>query len=282
MLNPNEIFISENSNIILVEGIDKFNFFQGIISNDIEILKKKPSIYCSLLTPQGKFQYDFFITNHGNKFYVECHKNYQKELFQKLLMYKLRSDIKITLDQNWLTVLTKKKLLDVHKPDLISFNDPRFDNFFSRSYLKSDLLKVVQEKFTVIGKDYFESLRLSLSIPDFSVDAIKEKSLLLEMRFDDLNGISWTKGCFMGQEITARMKYRNIVKKKLFKVIINYNTELNNEIFLDNKVIGQLLSHNKKEGLAFLNTEILKNQKSSNLISGDSQIKVEVPWWVKS
>ena len=132
-------------------------------------------------------------------------------------MYKLRSDIKITLDQNWLTVLTKKKLLDVHKPDLISFNDPRFDNF-SRSYLKSDLLKVVQEKFTVIGKDYFESLRLSLSIPDFSVDAIKEKSLLLEMRFDDLNGISWTKGCFMGQEITARMKYRNIVKKKLLRL----------------------------------------------------------------
>ena len=82
MLNPNEIFISENSNIILVEGIDKFNFFQGIISNDIEILKKKPSIYCSLLTPQGKFQYDFFITNHGNKFYLNVIKIIKKSYFK--------------------------------------------------------------------------------------------------------------------------------------------------------------------------------------------------------
>ncbi len=282
MLNPNEIFISENSSIMLVEGTDKFNFFQGIISNDIEILKKKPSIYCSILSPQGKFQHDIFITTHGNTFFVECHKKNQHELFQKLSMYKLRSDIKIKIDESWLTVLTKKKLVDIPKQDLVSFYDPRFDDFFSRSYVKNESLKVVQDEFKLIAKDYFESLRLSHSIPDFSVDAIKEKSLLLEMRFDDLNGISWTKGCFMGQEITARMKYRNMIKRKLFKVIINFNSELSNEIFLDKKVIGQLLSNNRSVGLAFLNIEMLKNQKSSTLVSGDSQIKVEDPWWVKS
>ena len=88
---------------------------------------------------------------------------------------------------------------------------------------------MVQEKFTVIGKDYFESLRLSLSIPDFSVDAIKEKSLLLEMRFDELNGISWEKGCYMGQEITARMKYRGLAKRKIFGVKIFFKTLLSFE-----------------------------------------------------
>ena len=87
----------------------------------------------------------------------------------------------------------------------------------------------------------------------------KAKSLLLEMRFDELNGISWTKGCYMGQEITARMKHRNIVKKKIFKVLIDFRSNLKNEITLENETVGKLTSHNKKDGIAFLDTKALSN-----------------------
>ena len=78
------------------------------------------------------------------------------------------------------------------------------------------------------------------------------------MRFDDLNGISWTKGCYMGQEITARMKHRGTVKKQIFKVLIDFKNNLKNDITLEEKIVGQLKSHNKKDGIAFLDTKCIK------------------------
>ena len=99
MFSDKEYFISENSSIILVEGKDKYSFIQGIISNDIEILRKKPSIYCSMLTPQGRFLYDFFISNLNDIFCIECDNSIQQELYERLLMYKLRSDVTIEVEK---------------------------------------------------------------------------------------------------------------------------------------------------------------------------------------
>ena len=102
------------------------------------------------------------------------------------------------------------------------------------------------------------------------------------MRFDDLNGISWTKGCYMGQEITARMKHRNIVKKKIFKVIINYNNDLSKELISENEVIGNLLSHNESVGLALVKTKFFEENKNKNIVCGDSLIELKKPWWAKT
>ena len=101
------------------------------------------------------------------------------------------------------------------------------------------------------------------------------------MRFDDLNGISWTKGCYMGQEITARMKHRGTVKKLIFKVLIDFKNNLENDITLEEKVVGQLKSHNKKEGIAFLNSDVLCNLSEKKFFSGDSKLTIRKPWWVK-
>ena len=278
MFSDKEYFISENSSIILIEGKDKYSFIQGIISNDIEILRKKPSIYCSMLTPQGRFQYDFFISNLNNMFCIECDSRIQKELFEKLLMYKLRSEVKISLDKDLEVVLTASKL-ESSNDKFVSFYDPRFDNFLCRTYVEKINNKHL-ENFTKLSKEHFKNLRLQNSIPDFTVDAIKNKSLLLEMRFDQLNGISWSKGCFMGQEITARMKYRNTVKNKIYSVKINFNNSLTDEIFFENKVIGTLHSHNKNVGFAYLKTD-LDAESNLSLLSGDSQITVKKPWWSK-
>ena len=132
----------------------------------------------------------------------------------------------------------------------------------------------------MLNEKEFNDFRLKKSIPDFNVDALKNKSLLLEMRFDQLNGISWEKGCYMGQEITARMKYRNITKKKLYGVDINFKTQLNEKIFSKNTEIGQLFSHNKKFGIAYINNNYNVSQ-SDELICGDSMIKISLPWWAK-
>ena len=281
MFSDKEYFISENSSIILVEGKDKYSFIQGIISNDIEILRKKPSIYCSMLTPQGRFLYDFFISNLNDVFCIECDNSIQQELYERLLMYKLRSDVKIRLDTDLEVVLTgsKMKKLEGFNNKFISFYDPRFNNFLCRTY-KEKMTDEPLRKFTKLSKEHFKDLRLQNSIPDFTVDAIRNKSLLLEMRFDELNGISWSKGCYMGQEITARMKYRNTVKKKIYTVKIDFKNSLTDEIFFENKVIGSLHSHNNCMGLAFLKTDF-GSKNHLNFLSGDSQITVKKPWWSK-
>ena len=97
MFGDKEYYLFKKRGIILIEGKDRFKFIQGIISNDIELLRKKPSIYSSLLTPQGKFQHDFFISNFNEKFYLECDISEQEELVKKIVMYKLRLDIQITI-----------------------------------------------------------------------------------------------------------------------------------------------------------------------------------------
>ena len=284
MFDDKEYYLFKKRGIILIEGKDRFKFIQGIISNDIELLRKKPSIYSSLLTPQGKFQYDFFISNFKEKFYLECDISEQEELISKFMMFKLRLDVKVSINSDYNIILSKKKLnfSERNSSSIFSFYDPRFDNsFFSRTYADSNFLNEIKKKYVEINENRYQTLRLNNCIPDFSIDATKAKSLLLEMRFDELNGISWTKGCYMGQEITARMKHRNIVKKKIFKVLIDFRSNLKNEITLDNETVGKLTSHNKKDGIAFLDTKALSNLNTKKFFSGDSKIIIQEPWWVK-
>ena len=283
MFDDKEYYLFKKRGIILIEGKDRFKFIQGIISNDIELLRKKPSIYSSLLTPQGKFQYDFFISNFKEKFYLECDISAQEELISKFMMFKLRLDVKVSINSDYNIILSKKKLnfSERNSSIIFSFYDPRFDNsFFSRTYADSNFLNEIKKQYVEIDEKRYETLRLNYCIPDFSIDATKAKSLLLEMRFDELNGISWTKGCYMGQEITARMKHRNIVKKKIFKVLIDFRSNLKNEITLDNETVGKLTSHNKKDGIAFLDTKALSNLNTKKFFSGDSKIIIQEPWWV--
>ena len=283
MFDDKEYYLFKKRGIILIEGKDRFKFIQGIISNDIELLRKKPSIYSSLLTPQGKFQYDFFISNFKEKFYLECNISEQEELISKFMMFKLRLDVKVSINSDYNIILSKKKLnfSERNSSIIFSFYDPRFDNsFFSRTYADSNFLNEIKKQYVEIDEKRYETLRLNYCIPDFSIDATKAKSLLLEMRFDELNGISWTKGCYMGQEITARMKHRNIVKKKIFKVLIDFRSNLINEIKLENETVGKLTSHNKKDGIAFLDTKALSNLNTKKFFSGDSKIIIQEPWWV--
>ena len=284
MFDDKEYYLFKKRGIILIEGKDRYKFVQGIISNDIELLRQKQSIYSSLLTPQGKFQHDFFISNFNQKFYLECDISEQEELKNKFLMYKLRLDIQITIISDLNIILTKKKidLSESCSSEIFSFYDPRFNNsFFSRSYVNSNFLDEIRKKFIGISDNQYEALRLKNCIPQFSIDATKNKSLLLEMRFDELNGISWTKGCYMGQEITARMKHRRIVKKQIFKVLIDFNNNLKNDITSDKKIVGQLKSHNKKDGIALIDTKVFNDLNIKDFFSGDSKLIVEKPWWGK-
>ena len=285
MFKEKSIFNIKNNTLILIEGDDKFKFIQGIISNDIEILKKKKSIYASILSPQGRFLYDFFLTHSNNHFLLECCKSDSEEILKKLNLYKLKSSVSFKFKSDIEIFFTNQSNLaflnSSLKNKIISFSDPRFSSELTRVYLDQGYLPEFLKQFNLLSDEEYNELRLSKTIPDFNVDALKNKSLLLEMRFDELNGISWEKGCYMGQEITARMKYRNIIKKKIFCVLIDFNTELDNKIISDDKEIGELFSHNNYFGIAYINSnfDFKDNQK---IICGDSKLKILIPWWCKN
>ncbi len=219
MFDKKSFHILKNRSLIKIEGKDQYSFIQGIMSNDANNLKKYPSIYSSILTPQGRFITDFFLIKYKDALILDVEKNDEDILFNKLKLYKLRTDVEISTQKNvkiYLISNDTENYIEKIKQNILCFYDPRFKNFFKRLYIFDKFNSVSLENFGLnsLSNNSYNHLRLKNSIPNFSFDCEKNKSLLMEMRFDELNGISWTKGCYMGQEITARMKYRNLMKKK--------------------------------------------------------------------
>ena len=139
MFIEKSIFNIKNNTLIVIEGDDKYKFIQGIISNDIEILKKKKSIYASILSPQGRFVHDFFITKWNDNFILECSRLDSDEILKKFNLYKLKSDVKFRIEKNFKIFLINFSSLETIdssvRSKLLNFSDPRFNNELTRVYI---------------------------------------------------------------------------------------------------------------------------------------------------
>ena len=188
---------------VSVHGEDSERFLQGLITQDISLLSIQPLIYACLLTPQGKFLYDFFIRKDNDAFILDCEGGERGvSLLKRLSMYRLRS--KVTLE------LTE--ISDVWQVWGGEYNgllpDPRLPALGYRTYTPPKGLK--EATF-----DQWDEYRIRHEIPDGSRDLIPEKSFLHEGRLDDLHAVSYTKGCYVGQELVSRMHHRGLTKKIL-------------------------------------------------------------------
>jgi len=283
MFQDNCFFEEEYSSIIKVTGPDKFGFLQGIISNDVEILKTKLSLYAAILTPQGKFLSDFIISTYEDNILIEIKSKNLDLILKKLTMFKLRSNVTFEVLNDFKIYLLNEGSLKIFEKVKYkkTFEDPRFKNLFHRAYIfgKQKVSNLENNNFSLLKKDQYQSLRLFHAIPDFSLDAISNKSLLMEMRFNYLNGISWNKGCYLGQEITARMYYRKITKRQLSHVKIKFKTFIDEKILLDGNEVGFLTSNDKKYGLAYISKNILEDCTNNFFQSGDSTLSISDPWW---
>lgn len=192
-----------NRGLVHIEGEDRLSFLQGLVSNNIE--DKGSLTYACLLTPQGKFLHDFFV-HYGDGFLLlDCEGGDRaQDLYQRLLKFKLRAKLSLSVEEN-------NKVYAVFSQN--GLKDPRHPQMGTRSFHKPDLEEKPFEEW--------DRLRISLAIPDGSRDMELERSTLAEGNIDKLNGIDWQKGCYMGQELTARMKYRGLAKKHLYTVHIN-------------------------------------------------------------
>jgi len=186
--------------LIHIEGEDRKDFLQGLITNDINKLTPDAPLYACLLNAQGKFLHDFFVIEGDGFILLDCEGGERAiDLYKRLNMYALRADIQISVEES----------NDVYAifDNEIGLPDPRNKEMGNRSFEKPDL---PEKPFEV-----WDHKRITLTIPDGSRDLVVEKSTMDEGSMDTLNAIDYNKGCYIGQELTARMHYRGLGKRKL-------------------------------------------------------------------
>lgn len=236
-----------NRGSVTVSGPDARDFLQGLITQDIALLDDQDILYSCLLTPQGKFHHDFFIRKTDDSYILDCEGGDRpRDLADRLSLFKLRSHIKITHDDETPVIAGNGD-----QPDK-AFIDPRHPDLGWRFYGDLD----APDDF-----DLYDAHRLSLGIPDGSRDLILNKSTIIESRLHHLNAVSFKKGCYMGQELTARMYYRGLAKKHLYPVRVTGTITRGDEIRTkDDKLAGEMRSISGDLGIA-----LLKDDKRDSL-----------------
>lgn len=241
---------------VTLSGPDCKDFLQGLITNDIGKLDHQNLLYACLLTPQGKFLHDFFIREENDMFILDCEGGERaQDLAKRLSLYKLRSKLEISTH-------TEMPVYAVFESDEQDMKDPRHQDFGRRLYKKPDL---PEKPFEI-----WDQKRIALCIPDGSRDMEIERSTMLECGLDHLNAIDWDKGCYVGQELTARMHYRGLAKKHLYTIHFkDAPPSPFSDIVENGKVIGNMRSSSGQAGIA-----LLKDETAKNLKNGDNQVSL--------
>jgi folate-binding protein YgfZ len=260
---------NSNSRFLTIEGEDSPEFLQNLITNDINKCSKESFLYSCLLTPQGKFISDFFIFNKDEKYVIETHSFFFEKLLKKLSLYKLRSKIFINETTN---VYSYSVFGDLQKDKetIIYNNDPRNKNLGNKLIHQSKNPEIL-ENFNEINEKIYHEILIQNIVPLSHYDLEENKSLLLENNFENLNSISWNKGCYIGQEITARMKYRALLKKRIYSLTIKEGSpQIKQSIKNDNGNYGQIISIENNSILAMLKIELAEKE-----INAEKQIKTD-------
>ena len=283
--------------VLALHGGDARSFLQGLISNDVGQVSENRAAYGALLTPQGKFLFDFLIAQEGAQLLLETERTRVEQLLRRLLMYRLRSKVDIEDVSGRFAVAA---LIGDGVPALLGlperpgaaraleqgvvFIDPRLPRLGARALLPSDLAAAMLAElgFEELEHLAYERLRLTLGVPDGSRDLLVEKSTLLESGFEELNGVDFAKGCFVGQELTARMKYRGLVRKCLMPVTFaGAPPPPGTVIRLGEREAGEMRSGIDGQGMALLRLEQVEKAKTEEmpLMAGDTEILPVAPAW---
>jgi folate-binding protein YgfZ len=255
--------------VLALAGSDRVGFLNGLVSNDVAAAAPGHAVWAALLTAQGKFLADFFIFAEPDRLLLDCEASQAAMLSQRLMRYKLRADVAMSL-----TDLGVYAAWDGQPaaPEAIVASDPRLPDAGWRLLSEHPLT-------TTASTEAWDLHRLSLGLPDGTRDMESEKTVLLEAGFDELHGVSWTKGCYMGQELTARTRYRGLVKRRLLPV---RGSEAlpppGTPVFADGREAGQMRSSRDTLGLASLRLDAMG---AADLRANDVSLRLSVPSWAK-
>ena len=286
--------ILDHRGLLRVGGADRIDFLQGIVSNDVARISDQHSLWSAFLTPQGKFLHEFFLAEDGDTFLLDCEAERRADLARRLKLYKLRSQVTIedvTQDHLVAALIGADALsrLDLsEEPGRtmsfgggLAFVDPRLARLGARAFLPREEAKAALDAagFAAGSLADYDSLRIAAGAPDGSRDLEVEKAILLENGFDELHGVDWDKGCFLGQELTARTKYRALIKKRLLPVEIDGPAPApGTPVLAEGKGAGVMRSATDGIGLALLRLEYL-GEGDAALTAGDARLTPKKPDW---
>ena len=295
-MKKDQIFILKDRGIIYIGGKDAGEFLQNIITNDINKVSDVSSCFASLLTSQGKYLFDFIVVKHKQGYFLDCAKNQADQLLGRLNLYKLNSKIEILNLSNEfeVAVISREKFLSLENAQDIEGNtlkynkdtvvlDPRLKDLGGRLIINLEKLNLSLKKLNLNSEDSSKYYNLShkFGIPQLNTNKLQEKIFGIECNFEELNGIDFKKGCYIGQENISRIKNRNKLKKRLFSLNVSSDLEDGSEILFEEKVVGKIIiSRPKAFGIVKLYDPNLGSFINKDLKCGKSKVNILKPYWL--
>ena len=285
--------------VLAVRGADAVPFLQGLISSDLNRITAEQAGYGALLTPQGKFLFDFMLVRAGDELLLDAERARLNQLLQRLTMYRLRSKVELEDVSGRLAVAAvlgedaAARFELAERPGAcrpfgtgFALIDPRLVQLGIRVLLPPDEISGTLEGLGLrcLEPEVYERMRLTLGVPDGSRDLVVERSTLLESGFEELHGVDFEKGCFVGQELTARMHYRGLVRKRLLPVVLEGpRPEPGTIVRLGDREAGEMRSSIDGRGLALLRLDRIAEaeQTGTPLYAEATEVLPAKPDWVK-
>ena len=292
----NSVYILEDRAILYINGLDAKDFLQNLISNDINKVTDESSCFASLLTPQGKFLYEFIVIKHKSGYFIDCEKSQSEEIFKQLNLYKIRSKVEILNLSNEFVVASfgYEKYLSIEgSKDILGFTfkyredpiilDPRNKNLGARLIINLEKLYLSLKKLGLkddkIENYYIQSHKLGI-VPK-NLNKLKNKLFGIECNFEELNAIDFKKGCYVGQENTARIKLKNKLSKRLLPIeIIEGKLSEDEMIYYNDVEIGKVLI-NEDYPFALIKYSNENFNKDFTFKCKNGSFKIFIPDWLK-
>ncbi len=254
--------------VVELHGADRVAFLNGLVSNDVAKALPGQAVWAAMLSPQGRYLTDFFIFADDDRLLIDAPRDAIPELIKRLRRFVLRADVRLDdASGRW---FVHAAWAGMPPPVPVTAPDPRLQAAGYRMLSASPLAANAD------AADY-AAHRIGLGLPDGPPDLEPDKTLLLEAGFDELNGVDWTKGCYMGQELTARTKYRGLVKRRLLPVALAGDVAPGSPVLAEGAEIGTIRSAAGGQALAMLRTDAL----AKPLTAAGLTVTPQTPAWLR-
>ena len=296
-MEKNEVITLEDRGFIQVKGVEAKDFLQNIVTNDLEKVTNDSTVFSSILTPQGKYLFEFFILKLKDTYLIECEEKSTEEIIKLLNYYKLRSKVDlINLNKKYTAyAITLEKFKEIKNSNLskgytISYEkdliyiDPRSEKLGAKIISKIETVQTKIKKLNLnfADKNKYYKKSFELGIPQINLYKLKDKIFGIENNLDELNGIDFKKGCYVGQENTSRIKLRNKLRRRILPVQKIAGEILENDIikYKDAEIGKIMISDPYCFGLIKVLDPDIKEFANVDLNCGNSKVKIIKPEWI--
>ena len=296
-MDKNEVITLEDRGFIQVKGVEAKDFLQNIVTNNIEKVTSNSTVFSSILTPQGKYLFEFFILKLEDTYLIECEKEITEEIIKILNYYKLRSKVDfINLNKKYkASVISLEKFKEIDNSNLskgttinyeedIIYVDPRNQELGAKiiSKIETTQNNIKKLNLNITDKNKYYNKSFKLGIPQINLNRLKDKIFGVENNLDELNGIDFKKGCYVGQENTARIKLRNKLRRRILPVQKIAGEISENDIikYKDAEIGKIMISKPYSFGLIKVVDPDIKEFVNTDLVCGNSKVKIIKPEWI--